>query len=860
MKKLKPTILATAVALISSQTSWAQSENQQAVEELVITGIRGSLKAALDTKRDATTIVDAINSEDIGKFPDKNVADSLQRIPGVSVDRIWGEGRDIFVRGTNSTMNRTLMNGQNVASAYWWANDNASRGFNYSILASELVSSLEVYKSPAADHDEGSIGGMVNVITRRPMDLDHMDFRGSLEYTYSELPEEWDPQVSGLFNWKNEADTFAILASFNSQKRTVRRDGLEAFLTNTLYDITDPNDDSVIVEEDVYAAWGGGSAIFQQERQRDTANITMQFRPTDAWDIVLNFVNSDMDMDNSNQNYLWIIGGIAEDGLNPGDNPRLTQLIDTEYLRTSDGHLALMQATLNDPNRMGAAIEPIVRDAFVKSQVIDLDTQYDADTWRVHVQLGSTSAEGGSDEDVGYWFEANTRTQVALGNESVEVDYLDIDPTDHAALRMTSARDWVRKMEDDETYAQADVEFDLSNDFFRKIKTGLKFRDHTVNNNRNAGATNSNAAAWRTVTMDEVSGGVTPALHGEAATSGSLTRYAWINTALANEVIHPIFNAGGMEYTYDTQAYFEINEEITAAYLRADFEAGKLTGNVGIRAIQTEQTSEAYQDDVLGSETRSYTDVLPSVNLTYQWNDELVLRGAASQAMARPTFTDLSANIVVNATSGVATAGNPNIDSTYANQLEFGAEWYYNDTALLSGTFFYKDLDTYVVANTATEVINGQSLSVTRPSNADDGADLTGLELQWQQQFDNGLGALVNYTWTDADTPNELELPGNSENQINLSGYYENEVLSVRLSYNYRDESYGSFLSGSQVKNEAYGQWDATANWSYSDAITVFFNAVNITNEIVKQSTSDGIPIGFYENGSRFSVGLNLDF
>ena len=125
-KKLASTIALLTLGAALPLHAQQGAEDEQ-IEQLFVTGIRGSLKQSLNVKQNADSIVDAINAEDIGKFPDKNVADSLQRIPGISVDRIWGEGRDIFVRGTNSTMNRTLMNGQNVASAYWWANDNPSR-------------------------------------------------------------------------------------------------------------------------------------------------------------------------------------------------------------------------------------------------------------------------------------------------------------------------------------------------------------------------------------------------------------------------------------------------------------------------------------------------------------------------------------------------------------------------------------------------------------------------------------------------------------------------------------------------------------------------------------------------------------
>src|SRR5690606_32209645 len=135
------------------------------------------------------------------------IADALQRIPGVSVDRIWGEGRDINIRGTDKDINRNLMNGQNVASAYWWANDNPGRGFNYTILPSELIASLAVHKSPSADIDEGSIGGTVIIHTREPFDIANNTVGLALEEQYSELADETDPQISLLGSWKNHTQT-----------------------------------------------------------------------------------------------------------------------------------------------------------------------------------------------------------------------------------------------------------------------------------------------------------------------------------------------------------------------------------------------------------------------------------------------------------------------------------------------------------------------------------------------------------------------------------------------------------------------------------------------------------------------------
>ncbi len=180
-KKLLPNLIALALggamaphlyaadpATADAQTSEAVPAGDSATATVEVRGIRERLKRNLAEKRDAGNVIDTVTAEEVGKFPDKNVADSLQRVPGISVDRTWGEGRDIFVRGTDKNLNLTQLNGQAVASGYWWKNDSQSRGFNYDILASELVGSIDVYKSPSADLDEGSIGGLVNVKTRKP--------------------------------------------------------------------------------------------------------------------------------------------------------------------------------------------------------------------------------------------------------------------------------------------------------------------------------------------------------------------------------------------------------------------------------------------------------------------------------------------------------------------------------------------------------------------------------------------------------------------------------------------------------------------------------------------------------------------
>ncbi len=832
----------------------------QLPEELLVTGIQGSLRRNLAIKRESDVFLDAMNAEDAGKFPDKNIADSLQRIPGVSVDRIWGEGRDIYIRGTDKDINRTLMNGQNVASAYWWANDNPSRGFNYTILASELISSLRVYKSPQADIDEGSIGGTVIIYTHKPFDMEEDNLRLTLEEQYSELPDAYDPQASLLGSWKNKAQNFGVLISLNWQNTSTRRDGLESFPDNSLYSIVDDHGN---VTDDVYVIWGGGSAIFQQARERDTSNITLQWHPTENWQAVFNYVGSSMDMKISNQNYLFMPGGFKL-----REDPPVT-VSDPRFGATGDGRKILLGGTLNNAASTGAALDAIFRRAYVNSNVYDLDIEYTHENILVHTQLGNTNADGGTNQDQLYRFVGNTRERFSLSRNTIEVEYLDLDPQDARSLSYFSSdsRDWIRNMEDNEIYAQTDIQWALDNSFFSALKTGVKWRDQTIENNRFAGSIDTSHPLWATFSrtgLASVSTGLTPELHEQTASSKSLTRFAWVNEVSATEIFAPAFDQGLMRYRYDNEAFYRINETISAAYIKGEFQQNSLHGNLGLRAVNTAQISTAYEEQQRESKARHYNDYLPSVNLVYDYRDDLIFRGSLSRAMARPTFQNLSSNIVIDGTSGNASGGNPDLQPFRARQGDLGVEWYFDSASLFSATAFYKTISTFVYNKTMEENLGGKRLNVSRPYNAE-GAEISGLELQWQQNIGKGVGFSSNYTFTQArvasqDKKQILKLPGNSRDQINASLYFEDARYSLRLSYNYRSKSYGEVLSGTQDETNAYQQWDFTAAWNAAAFASLYIEAINLTNEVIYYRTANDIPQGLYENGRRFAAGVRLRF
>ena len=350
------------LALSAGFSGVAVAEENQAkenVEVIEVRGIRASTKADINNKRFADAVVDSITAEDIGKFPDKNVAESLSRITGVGVSREFGEGEKITVRGSDPTKNRTLLNGQSVGTADWFILDNPSRSFNFTMLPSSLVSSLEVYKSPEARLDEGSIGGTVILHTRKPLDLPSGTFQASIQNQYSEVSEKNDPSLEALYTWTDSEEKFGILISGSKADRTVRREGFEVLGWDAQSDGT-------------YTPRTMGVPVFRQDRERTTVFGSVQFAPSSDFSATLNILDSNMDVNNTNSNFLL---------MNPGSEAALTYQGANALQGQGGGDVRW-----NHINRISST----------DTNSIHLDIDFATDSFTMNVELGTTEAEGGT--------------------------------------------------------------------------------------------------------------------------------------------------------------------------------------------------------------------------------------------------------------------------------------------------------------------------------------------------------------------------------------------------------------------------------------------------------------------------------
>jgi len=343
-----PIAAAVALALLSIASAHAQTTptetsadpkaDAQQPSKVVVTGYRYSIEKSLDQKRNANAIVDVVTAEDIGKFPDKNVADALQRVPGVIIDRSGGEGKNVSVRGLSSELTLTQLNGNYVATAE--SNGDPSRSFNYMLMPSNMLGSAELFKTPEARIDEGGIGGTVILHTRRPLDMKSNSGFVNAEGTWADTTKKGDGQFSGQYAWHDESNRFGVLVGYTQQKRTTRT--MSATTENWSWYGDDydahPATDVNGKPSDMTSYWWGQSGFYNQsgkyytnfmmptsvnfnvkeeQRERKGGQLTLQFKPMRNLNLTANYFRFDLSQD-SQTNTLkipeWNLARYSGDG------------------------------------------------------------------------------------------------------------------------------------------------------------------------------------------------------------------------------------------------------------------------------------------------------------------------------------------------------------------------------------------------------------------------------------------------------------------------------------------------------------------------------------------------------------------
>ncbi len=886
MRNCRALMIGTVSALALSAGAAMAQDDQSAttVDEVVVTGIRASILESIGAKRNANAVVDVVTAEDVGKFPDKNVAEALQRVPGVVINREFGEGERVSLRGTSPNLTRTLIDGHGLATADWFILEqlSATRSFNFLMLPSEIIGQTLVYKSPTADLEEGGIGGAIDTRTRRPLDLKEFEAFGSVQGAYNENAGDLDPNASALVSWRNADKTLGVLVAGIYQKRNIRRDGVEVLG----YFDNDPGPGTLLVPSLI------GSALFEQERVREGANFAVQWRPTDRVELTLTGLYSRFGADNFNQNYLaW-----GSNALGGGGTLTNTTVVD---------NTAVVGTITSTPGGRGAVFDAIDRDAEATTSNIALDGRFTpSDRLSLDFKVGYTEASGDTTNQPFVEFGAPAAFTYDLRGKTPQVTFLNLDPTDPTDMQFDFGSLHAVTNDDSELYAYVDGKYDVDLGPLQAIKVGLKYTDHDRDTDFQAttyggfflplAASGCGGAAC---TPASFAGGLTPNDYLEDIKApGTLASYWQVDRSKLDSILYGL-PASVRARVSNYPEIFSVNEKAAGGYVMGEFAGEGWRGNIGVRVVRTDQSSSGYVNALVASPTnvsnafgtftavsadRSYTDVLPSANFAFDLTDDVVFRFAAARTMARPDFTDVAPRTSLNPGSLTGVGGNPNIDPYRANQFDLSLEYYPERGTIVSAAVYYKDIESFITdapsletfaietttpnlslctaAGPANPVLYNCQFTINRRANGG-GARLQGIELAVVKNVWRGFGVQANYTYSDVQTESGDPLPGNSEHSYNASVFYEDDTFSARVAYNYRSAFFVTFDRSTQLNQDAIGSLDASFAWNVTPQVALTLEGQNLLDEDIVQFAGDKVrPRATYDNGRALYAGVRYRY
>jgi len=326
-----------------------------------------------------------------------------------------------------------------------------------------------------------------------------------------------------------------------------------------------------------------------------------------------------------------------------------------------------------------------------------------------------------------------------------------------------------------------------------------------------------------------------------------------------------------------TAGNWAIQEDINAVYAQASIEAGELRGNFGVRYVRTGVDSAGYvcragtpcsgpSDWAWQTTSKKYDNVLPSVNLAYSVSDDLILRFAAAQVIARPNYADMTNFFQLSDGILTGNGGNPNLDPYKSSNFNFSAEWYFQPQAILAAEFFYKDISNYILQRTGPEQYFNQSqgrvttYQISRPSNAGS-ADVKGVSIAYQQNYAMGFGLLANYTYADGQGANGAALPYNSKHQVNVSPFYENGPVAVRATYTWRSKYFTGVDRGDEMYVRPYKSLDVSGTYNFTKNVSLTLAGMNLFDtEYYAYANTTALPRGVYRTGRKYMATMSLTF
>ena len=862
-KKTPVTLLSISIGLAlqaylplanAQQTAPPAATDSAAVGELdtvQVIGIRPSLQKAAELKKDASQVIDVITAEDVGKLPDDNVAEALQRVPGVQITRVFGEGQSVSIRGLPQV--RVEVDGRTLLG--WSArlsppeNEQLGRSSGLDTVPSGLFGRLEVRKSPTAMQVEGGLGGSVNLVTPDPLDYKSTVVLLRAKSTYSEGSDELEPALSGLIAGQFADNRFGMLLGFDYLNRTT---STQAFERNDFF--STPRDLSGDGVNDI----SGDRLHYEQfvtDRSRAGVTFEAEFRATDNLSLKSEFIYSELKTERKQDFLAWRYSG------KPITNP----VFQDNYIVAGSSTGTLQQAGVRRDEPTDSFIGALSGRWTGERLTIDADLSY---------------SEGNLDQTIQQITldSINRNVPGAFDYRAGAVPSLDLgtfDPANPANYRASQVRANQLIGTLDEAVAKIDFRYAADWGPLTAVYAGTRAR-----------RLNSTTVATRsqlTPTAAEIAPflGTTDAGDFLQDIGGNFPRGFLTTLIDPNWVINRV---GGYPLAPNAARDYDLEENAAAAYLMAEFEGDIGTtpyrANAGVRVIDTDlevdtflQASADINDLTPVKDKNSYTNVLPSANIVFYPTQDFLVRLALSKTMQQAGIRELAPSIFVNQTNRSATGGNAALKPTIAKQADVSIEYYFGKDGLLAFSAFYKDVSDLIAQQTVLQEFPGFEalgpIPYTRPDNIGS-AKVKGFEIGYQTFFDrlpapfDGMGLIANYTYSDAEDDLGNPMVGVSKNSFNLIGLYEKNRFSARLAYNKRDEAAFSFTEGRPNFTDGTAQLDLQFGWKLNDRFSLQFIASNLIPEdsaTVEYSGIGPVALNSYAlSERRFSIGVSAKF
>ncbi len=796
---------ALAITALAAGPNWALAQTAAPAAQtpadddtvVVVTSFRKSLTSALAIKRKETGVVDSITAEDIGKFPDSNLAESMQRVPGVAITRgDGGEGKTISVRGLGAQFTRVLMNGMEGASSTGSSDIRSgyvsSRSFDFSAFPSELFSSLKVRKTSEADVEEGSLGATVELETPRPLSYSK-EFTAavSAETTYDDLAKKNSPRFTAVVAKKFLGNRFGASASVAWTQRHTREEGWSAIdiLQGSLNHFCSPV--GYTPQSPANSATNGTTAA-----NCSTGNPRLPNTPTNVANYTLvdsatTFVPRTPRLIRSDQDYTRM-GATVTLQWRPTEHTNVT--LDSLYSRydveRNDRSLSALSFSRNAAQHGSA--ESSVVDAVAApdgtllyglfngvDEVSDLTrTKYTTTFNQTNLKI---TQEWGKLTLAGYFGVSRTvvdkpmRTQISIYANNVNgfsFDYrnnsrfptlnwgMDVnnpanyvfgpnsaDATTNGVLAMQVGRDQTdnNNSEIHATYALNDA---------IKLRAGVQYREAKFDTVSASRTTQNLAPAIPSgTTMAQLTSSLTG--FGSSVPVSTISGWAAPDYAKFDSVFGFSSQTGAYALAAPTEA--TLDEKVKGAYAQVDFDTNilpfRIRGNMGARYVETEQTGTGTVSGSPLTLTRHYHDWLPAITFAADLSPNFIMRISMAKVMSRPELSDLlpgAVSIALN--TRTVSSGNFLLDPIRAKTADMSFEYYFGKRGLISAGLFYKDIDTYIqtlqrnipysesglplsLLTGATGVDGTTVFTVSNKTNTP-GGPLKGLELNYQQGFD----------------------------------------------------------------------------------------------------------------------------